>query len=57
MRRSTVLEGLQEEAELLLRLLHRQTNGLKHLLLQILIVNTDRTRQQLIAVQHQIICP
>ena len=39
--RCSVTECFEEEAKLLLRLFHRETDCLKYLLLQILIMNTD----------------
>ena len=54
-RRCSVTERIQEETELCLGLFHGEADRLKHLLLKILIMNTDRTGKQFITVQHKVI--
>ena len=55
MGRCAVAEGIQEEAESLLRLFHGQADCLEDLFLQILVVDTDGAGKQLIAVENQVI--
>ncbi len=56
MRRCTVFEGLNQEAEFFVTFLFGKTEHLEHLSLQILIVNSDRTAAKLYAVQYDVIC-
>ena len=51
----THVEGVHQEAELLVGLLQGQTNGLQHLALQGRIVNAQRAAAQLEAVEHQVV--
>ena len=55
MRRRAVFEGFNQEAELFIAVLLRQTQYLEHLRLQILVMDSDRTAAQLYAVQNDII--
>ena len=59
MRRNAVFEGGQQESELLLGLLFCKAQHLKHLLLNIILMDTDTAAADLRAVQHDIIslCP
>ena len=54
--RYPVLEGLHQEAELLLRLLRCEAELLKHLLLNVGLVDTNRTTAELCTVQNDIVC-
>ena len=56
MRRYTVLEGLHQEAELLLRLLRCEAKLLEHLLLNVSLVDTNRTTAELCTVEDDIVC-
>ena len=55
MRRSTVLEGIQHEAELAVGSLGSQADSLKYLLLNVVLVDTQGTAANLHAVEHHII--
>lgn len=55
MRRCAVAEGVKEEAESFLRLFHGETDCLEDLFLQVLIMDTDRAGEQLVAVEHKVI--
>ncbi|MPM29942.1 hypothetical protein SDC9_76484 [bioreactor metagenome] len=55
MRRGAVLEGVQQEAELLLRLFGAETHHLEDALLNVTAVNTDRTSADLNAVADEVV--
>ena len=55
MRRSAELECIDDEAELVVRLLGADTQHLEHTLLHIGIMDTDRTAAQLGAVEHKVV--
>ena len=55
-RRNTLLKCFQKEAELLSGPLRRKAQHLKHLGLDISLMDTDRSAAHLHAVQHNIIC-
>ena len=51
----SVLEGVHQEAEALLRLLGREAQQFEHLLLQLRVVDTDRTAADLRAVADEVV--
>ena len=55
MRRRAILEGLQQEAEAVLRLLRRKANHIEHARLHIAAVDADGTGTHLDAVEHQVV--
>src|SRR5207237_4779196 len=55
MRRSAILESLQEETEAGARFLIGHSQGVKDLLLDILAMDADRARAELGSVQHDVI--
>mmetsp|Transcript_51743 Transcript_51743/g.92279 ORF Transcript_51743/g.92279 Transcript_51743/m.92279 type:complete len:201 (-) Transcript_51743:400-1002(-) len=55
MRGCPVLQGVQEEAELLPAVLLREPQGLEHKVLDVGLVDADRATTQLRAVQHQVV--
>ena len=55
MRRSTVLEGVDQESELALRLLFREVQGFEHALLQFWTVDTNGTATDFGTVDNQIV--
>ena len=55
MRGRAVLEGVHQEAEALLRLLGREAQQFEHLLLQLRVVDTDRTAADLRAVADEVV--
>ena len=57
MRRRAVLEGLEEEAELRLRLLVGHAEECEHPLLHITPMDTDRAPTDLVAVAHHVVGP
>ncbi len=57
MRRRAVLERLEEEAELGLRLLLRKAQGVEERLLDLGVVDPDRSSADLVAVQDQVVRP
>ena len=54
-RRSAVLEGVHEEAELFLHLFFGETEQAEHLLLDFRVVNTDRTATDFNTVQNKVV--
>ena len=56
MRGCSVLEGIHQEAELLLSLLRREAQYLEHLGLQLRIVDTDGTATHFDTVAHHVVC-
>ena len=57
MGRCTVFEGLQQEAELGLRLLGRDADGLKNPLLKVSLMNPDTASTDLETIQNQVVGP
>ena len=55
MRRSTILEGTHQEAELLLCFLVGEAQGVEHLVLQGAVVDTDGTTAHLHTVHHDVV--
>ena len=55
MRRNAVLEGLQQEAELIVRPLRRKAQDLEHLGLHVALMDTDRAAAHLHAVEYDIV--
>ena len=55
MRRGAVLEALEQEAELLVRLLRGQAHDLEHALLHVPTVDADGTAADLVAVAHDVV--
>ena len=56
MRRSTVLECIQEESELLLCFFLGNADGFEYLFLQVFLVNTERAAAGFYAIQYFIFC-
>ena len=55
-RRSAVLEGIDEEAELFLHLFFGETEETENLFLNFRVVNTDRTTTDFDTVQDEVVC-
>ena len=52
----SVFERVQQETELLLGALFRESKNVKHFALDVILENTDASAAQLRAVQHNIVC-
>ncbi len=55
MGRSAVLEGVDQEAELVLRLFLAEAQNLEHPLLDLGVVNTDGASAEFVAVEHEVV--
>ena len=56
MRRGSIIEGLKQETELALCFFSSEPDDIKHLLLDIPTVNTNRTSTDFRTVEHDVIC-
>ena len=56
MRRSSESECIEQKSELLISLFFSEAEHLEHLLLKLLVVDTDRTAADLRSVDHEVIC-
>ena len=54
-RRSTVLEGVDDESELIFSLLRTDAQNLEHSLLNLRIMDSDGTATEFCAVQHEVV--